>query len=118
VAHTSDAITEPGEGGSWEDKWVEITTTKDLEFGRCATELTIGDVDVPDGALVGLCIGSSESSAIPEIDITDSVTAGAENKLKLWVHMSTDYAPTHTTFEDHPEISVSATMKFYKRLSI
>jgi len=118
VAHTSGAITEPGEGGSWEDKWVEITTTKDLEFGRCATELTIDDADVPDGALVGLCIGSRETSALPEIDITDSITTGAENKLKLWVHMSTDYAPTHTTFEDHPEISVSATMKFYKRLSI
>ena len=116
--HTSAASTKPGIGASWATDWIEISETKDLDLGRCALEVKIDDVVVPDGAIVGLCIGQTSSSSIPEIDITDSITTKATNIVKVWVHMASEYDVVHTDEEDHPELSVSASMNFYKRLSI
>jgi len=117
-AHTSGSTSKPGNGVSWATYWIETSEVKDLDLGRCALEVKIDDVVVPDGAIVGLCIGQTTSSSIPEIDVTDSITTKATNTVKVWVHMADEYEVEHTDEEDHPGLSVSASMNFYRRLSI
>jgi hypothetical protein len=125
LAHAAITSRKPGHGINWETYWVDAFGVKDIEFGRCAVEMTIeatiGEAltptvyEVPEASFVARCIGSG---SLPEIDITKYLAANETNTVKLWVHMEKEYAEVHTEFADHPELSVSANMKFYKRLSI
>jgi hypothetical protein len=56
--------------------------------------------------------------AIQGLDVTDIVTANATNVVKVKVWMYGDWEETHSGATDHKTVSVSATMRFYKRLFV
>jgi hypothetical protein len=125
LGHDATSGRKPGSGASWETYWIDAFGLKDIEFGRCALQMTVeatigGDEDptvheIPEASFVARCIGGG---TLPEIDITSYIVANETNKIKLWVHMEKEYSVEHEAFADHPEISVSGSMKFYKRLTI
>lgn len=116
--HTSAAASEPGVGASWTTYWT-LAGASDLKYGRCAivvkagtTSSTFATATACDfGALIGYEIGQT----LPEIDITDLITSGAENRVYCYVYLAEEYSATHTSEASHPTINWSATMHFYKR---
>jgi hypothetical protein len=83
----------------------------DISFGRVAIVVSVGTNAIRVGQLVGTTIGEP----LPEIDITDVVTANATNTVYINVYMVNEYSQSHTAYTSHPQISVSGTMNFYKR---
>lgn len=98
---------------------LELSLTPDGEdkplFGRVAILIAVDDIKPNVGQLVATAMGDVADEGLPEIDITDLVTADADNVIKVWVKMAAEWSDSHTAYDEHPLINVSATMKFYKR---
>lgn len=88
------------------------TSVTDISYGRVAVTILIGSAKVRTGHIVATTIGGE---SLPEIDVTDYITAGASNTAYISAYMATEYGESHVAATGHPQIGVSGTMKFYQR---
>ena len=86
----------------------------DPDYGRIGMRIWVVDGYTPFGYLVGT-IGKAFSDSIPEIDITDLVDENTNNTIALDVMMAEEFTTAHSAYTEHPAISASLTMNFYKR---
>lgn len=94
------------------------STDTSLSFGRVAVRLRIGD-DYPNNCqFIATTIGDAAESSSDEMDVTDYITAGTDNKIYLEVVAVDEFTDTHADYTGHPEISASVTMNFWKRGSL
>ncbi len=94
---------------------LNLTSNKSLNLGRVAVSIAVGGVLVPFGQLSATTIGDAAGEGIPEIDITNYITANANNTITYNVYMALEFSDAHSDSTGHPQISASATMNFYKR---
>jgi hypothetical protein len=87
-------------------------TTTSLKFGRVAVKVSVDGVWLHTGMISATTIGGED---IPEMDLTDYLTAGADNAVTIDVMMVNEVTDTHVASTGHPQISASGTMNFYKR---
>jgi hypothetical protein len=85
------------------------------DYGRVAIKFWAGSGWCDFSYLTATTIGEAASDSLPEIEVTDLITAGASNVISIYVIMAKDYTTAHTVYTEHPAISMSATMNFYKR---
>lgn len=96
------------------DLSISAKTEKPLTIGNCALELK------KDGTYrrYGNFVGWSPGVDIPTIDVTDWITAPGPNTITIGVYMADEYSETHGAYTDHPKLTASGTMKFWKRKAL
>jgi len=93
------------------DLSIDLKTDKLLTVGCCAVELKTDETYRQYGNFIGWSPGVD----IPEIDITDWITANASNVITVGVYMADEYSASHAAYTDHPVLTASGNMKFWKR---
>jgi hypothetical protein len=87
----------------------------DPNYGRVGMRVWVNDGYTSFGFLVASTVGKAFNDSIPEIDVTDLIDENTNNTIALDVMMSEEFGTTHTVYTEHPAISASLTMNFYKR---
>lgn len=96
---------------------VSLSPKADTEsaYGRIGMRVYVVDGYTPFGFLVASTIGKAFGDSIPEMDITDLVNENTSNTVALDIMMADEFSTAHSAYTEHPAISASLTMNFYKR---
>jgi hypothetical protein len=79
-------------------------------LGRwCAIVMTASRI--PAGRLTNFMLGD----ALTRIDVTDFVTENATTNFNFYLYLTGNFTGSHSDCTGHPDIQVSATMRFWKR---
>ena len=82
-------------------------------LGRwCAIVMTTSRI--PAGRLTNFMLGD----ALTRIDVTDFVTENATTNFNFYLYLTGNFTGAHSDCTGHPDIQVSATMRFWKRAFI
>jgi hypothetical protein len=79
---------------------------------RCMILITVNGTDMLP--ISNVAIGST----IGAVDVTDWITQNASNTIKYRVFFAKECSGSHSDYSGHPQLSVSSTMNFYRRMSL
>lgn len=96
------------------DLSINFKTDKLLKVGCCAVELKTGSVYRQYGNFIGWTPGGE----IKTIDITTWLTAGTSNVITIGIYAANEYTVAHSAYTEHPVLTASGTMKFWKRKAL
>lgn len=79
---------------------------------RCMILITVNGTDMLP--ISNVTVGST----IGAVDVTDWITQNASNTIKYRVFFAKECSGSHSDYSGHPQLSVSSTMNFYRRMSL